>query len=648
FPREYFMRTRSLGLIVIAILCSAASTAQAQLVPNGFVVETVVSSGLNGPHGFCFLPDGRPLIFEVTGPVKMFVNGSLVTVGTVPSVETGSERGLLAVVADPNFAQNGFLYTWSSRTASSFMWLSRFTCTGDLNNAASTNLSFAASSQFVLINTAPDNAFNHNGGSLAFANDGMLLLSIGDDASSCSARSETTLSGVLLRLATSGLPAGAGSATLGQLDPGNNPLSGGGGVSSLVMAKGLRNPWRFTYDSGSGFVYLGDVGAGAREEIDEIPYPPTGLQDYGWPIFEGNLSGSSCSGGPFPNLLPPVLDVDHSQGWFSIFSGPRYRNQTGNWDFGPNYEGDWFFGDYSAGQIRRLKYNGTSWSTAASVPGQPSSANWGTGFSAVSQMDVGPDGAIYFTQHSSPGNFGGGTFRRIRTLGPVDQITLLSGGAQVGVRGSAFKAPVVFQVADNNGVIRPNHPVTVAVINGTASTGANATTDASGQVSINVSPNTQGNVTVSVASAASGLAQASLFARGLNLIYVTGATSDNLIVQFINTTNGSVPVPLLFGASSPPFGPFPTQFGPLGMDLFSLNGTTIIEDGGGQFGGVSNSPGGGFGTPSKVAVYSIPAGALAGMTGSFQAIWFDQTVLTSVAGTTNSNLGFSNIVTMTF
>src|SRR5690606_36953037 len=135
----------------------------AQNVPSGFVVDTLVSTGLQAPNDLCFLPDGRALLANRGGLVQVYAGGPVVTVGTVAAVETGSERGLLSIEADPNFPANGYIYVWYSSTGDAFLHLDRFTCTGDLNNPASTNLTFAASSRRVILAAMPDNAFNHNG-----------------------------------------------------------------------------------------------------------------------------------------------------------------------------------------------------------------------------------------------------------------------------------------------------------------------------------------------------------------------------------------------------------------------------------------------------------------------------------------------------
>ena len=144
------------------------------------------------------------------------------------------------------------------------------------------------SSRRVVLASTPDNAFNHNGGSLRFGPDGMLYSSMGDDAQGCPAQTTTASLGCILRLNVSGLPAGGSTTapTYSSLDPGNNPLSANTDFSQLVIAHGLRNPVRFEIDGATGNLYIGDVGQNAVEEYDEYVYATSGpltLVNYGWP-----------------------------------------------------------------------------------------------------------------------------------------------------------------------------------------------------------------------------------------------------------------------------------------------------------------------------------------------------------------------------
>ncbi len=423
------MRLPSFALAALAL---ATYDLPAQQVPSGFGVTTLVSSGLTAPNDFCWLPDGRMLIANRNGVVSLYVTGNSVgTVGTVPSVETGSERALLSVAADPNFATNGQIYVWYSSTADNFMHLDRFTCTGDLSNPASSNLSFAASSRRAILSSVPDLAFNHNGGTCRFGPDGMLYQTIGDDASSCSAQSWNSQSGVLLRLDVSSLPAGGSTAapSFNQLDPGDNPLSNNTDFSQLVIAQGLRNPVRMQIDPATNNVYIGDVGQNAREEYSEYVYQQGNLQlvNFGWPWREGIGSYISCGGSQPAGLVDPIADVPQSQGWRSVMGGPRYRNQGGNYDFGAPYEGNAFYADYFSGHIRRLTYNGSSWAPAGAVQGQPSASNWAQGFVGITSFNTGPDGAIYVVQHPSTYATSGGLLKRINPKGPPATTSVRTG-----------------------------------------------------------------------------------------------------------------------------------------------------------------------------------------------------------------------------
>src|SRR5262245_47640906 len=125
------------SLVTSALVLSLATPVLAQTVPTGFVIDTIVSAGLATPNDCCFLPDGRALIANSGGGVSIYAGTTAVAIGTVPSVESGGERGLLSIAADPAFPLNGYIYVYYSSTADAFMHLDRFTCTGDLANPTS-------------------------------------------------------------------------------------------------------------------------------------------------------------------------------------------------------------------------------------------------------------------------------------------------------------------------------------------------------------------------------------------------------------------------------------------------------------------------------------------------------------------------------
>ncbi len=609
-------------LVPVAVVALGATTA-AQTVPTGFVIDNLLTSGLSTPNDCCFLPDGRCLVANSAGLVSLYAGTSAtgVNVGTVPNVESGGERGLLSIAADLAFATNGHVYVYYSSTLDAFMHLDRFTCTGDLANPSSTNLAFAGSSRRVLLGALPDNAGNHNGGSVRFGPDGMVYLTIGDDANACNAQSLTTQVGCLLRIDVSQQPAG-GSTVLpafSALDPGNNPLSANTDFSQLVLAHGLRNPFRMEIDQPTGNLYIGDVGAGSQEEYSEYVRPSTGplpLVNFGWPWREGNQPGSGCGGTQPPGLVDPIASVSHGAGWASVMGGARYRNLGGQYDFGPAYEGNAFYLDYYAGELRRLVNTGT-WAPAAPVPGQPNATNWGTGFNNVTSLRLSPDGGLWFTSHQS-----GGQLRRVRLLGPVPSITAISGSGQRGPAGEAFPQPLVARVFDPQGSPLPGGSVNFSVTGpGTLSTTNPVIADPNGFAQTNVTATTGGGPVTVTGTTPGGITSAvfNLFSRRI----LTTPAGTLLVVSITNQTDALPPtVPYVVMLSFPGSPTLPTIVGPLCIDPgYAL--ALVFEDGTGMFNFISFSGTGGVGNPGLTKIYTLPPGIFAGQLMRFQAIGFD-------------------------
>lgn len=598
----------------------------AQAVPTGFVVDTLVSTGLTAPNDFCFLPDGRILIANRTGPVTIYAAGSTAVVGTVANVELSSEQALLSVCADPAFASNGYIYVWYCSTLDAFVHLDRFTCTGDLANPASTNVTFAVSSRRVVLTNTPDNAFNHNGGTLRFGPDGKLYLTMGEDAAPCQSQVLSAMQGKLLRMDVSGLPSGGSTVapTAAQLDPGDNPLSSNADFSKLVIAYGLRNPFRMSIDPLTNNVYIGDVGQNAMEEYDEYVYQAGALQlvNFGWPWREGTLTYTGCTGTPPPGLVDPIIGISQSQGWLAVMGGPRYRNAGGQYDFGPAYEGSAFYGDYFAGQIRRLVNTNGVWSPAPAVPGQPNATSWATGFVAWTSLQVGPDGALYMVQQPSTYATAGGFLKRLRPLGPVNSVTAVSGSGQVGPAGEPFAQPLVVQLRDPSGSPLPGGQVNFTVSGpATLSTTNPVIADGNGMAQTSATAtNLGGSITVTATTPGSPTgATLSLFSRKITIT----STPTLILLQITNTTT-AVPatVPFVVLTSAPGIPPLPTPIGPICTDPNSPL-TFVIEDSIGVFNYRSLSGSGAIGNPGLIKIYNIPSSVLAGLTLNFQAVGLD-------------------------
>ncbi|MEK6657366.1 MAG: putative Ig domain-containing protein, partial [Nitrospirota bacterium] len=184
----------------------------------------------------------------------------------------------------------------------------------------------------------------------------------------------------------------------------------------LVFAYGLRNPFRFNVHPDTGALFIGDVGSGTREEVDIS----TGGENFGWPYYEGTgTTGTTSCGGQ--NSTMPIYDYTRVSTSASVIGGVVYKGVSypNDASLPSEFNGNFFFNDYYTGNLRVLRWNGSSWNLVAGVD----SSNFGTGYSYVSDWAVGPDGAIYYVYQ------GGSRIVRIAyTQAPVIQTTTLPNG----------------------------------------------------------------------------------------------------------------------------------------------------------------------------------------------------------------------------
>jgi len=325
-----------------------------------------------------------------------------------------------------------YVYVYYDDVVVPFIRLARFTVTGDLNYATNGSLSINPASRFDLITDLPDNAENHNGGTLRFGPDYMLYVSLGEDAAPCAAQDTASLRGKILRLDVSGLPAGPGGPPpRSAITPAGNPFASHPDENArLVWALGLRNPFRFSIDQG-GELFIGDVGEGSWEEVDRVP---AGGMDLGWPLFEGTTPLTTCPGVSSSGMTGPIYTYNHLTGSYAVIGGPVLRvtcpgpvpasERAGMGEGGggdgarladlpPGYVGSYFFSEYYKGFLRRLVGSGTSWSLAAPVPGQPNATDWGTGFNGVSDWAVDCAGRLWYCRQSVGFQDNTGEIRRI-------------------------------------------------------------------------------------------------------------------------------------------------------------------------------------------------------------------------------------------
>lgn len=247
---------------------------------------------------------------------------------------SGNEEGLLSVALDPQFSTNNHVWLYYSAAEPRRTVLSRFTANADG--------SIDAGSELVVLEQEQP-ASNHNGGSIRFGPDRMLYLGLGDGGNQGdpdgNGQNLGTLLGSIIRIDVS-----RASAAEPYTIPDDNPFVGQDGARGEIFAYGLRNPWRMSFDSAEGTLWVGDVGQGSFEEVDRIQAG----DNLGWNAMEGN---ECYEGGCDPSqYVAPVAVYDHSGGRCSITGGVVARRAGAT-----AVEGSYIYGDYCSGELWALR-----------------------------------------------------------------------------------------------------------------------------------------------------------------------------------------------------------------------------------------------------------------------------------------------------
>ena len=232
-------------------------------------------------------------------------------------VQSGGEQGLLSVAFHPGYEENGLFYV-------------NYTDLQGHTNVVEYETTTEEPKRRRELLFVEQPYANHNGGQLAFGPDGLLYVGMGDGGSSGDpedrAQDIDSQLGKLLRYDVDA--------------PGNQPWE--------MVAYGLRNPWRFSFDRDTGDLWIGDVGQGEIEEIDYLPSGMTGLVNFGWDVFEGTRPYEDKELDPSGDLVEPIAEYSHDEGC-SVTGGFVYRGESI-----PAAEGRYFYGDYCSGFIWSL------------------------------------------------------------------------------------------------------------------------------------------------------------------------------------------------------------------------------------------------------------------------------------------------------
>lgn len=308
-----------------------SSTVTLTLIANGFFRPVLLTNAGDDSD--------RIFILEQNGRIWIYFDGQILpdafldlTDRVSQSVTRGySELGLLGLAFPPDFAETGVFYVHyndrNNRTT-----LSQFNLSDDPNIGD-------PASEIVLLTL--DQPFpNHNGGDIAFSpNDGYLYFGLGDGGSAGdpldTGQDPSDWFGSILRLAV----IGDGTYTV----PDDNPSSSREGFAPEVWSYGLRNPYRFSFDSVTGDMYIADVGQNIWEEINFQPAESAGGENYGWSDYEASAAYSTSA---VPtDMVYPVAEYRHEAGRCSVTGGYVYRGQAI-----PELDGVYLYGDYCSGE----------------------------------------------------------------------------------------------------------------------------------------------------------------------------------------------------------------------------------------------------------------------------------------------------------
>ena len=347
---------------------------QAATLPTGFTETTI--TGIASPTAMEIAPDGRIFVCEQGGRLRVIKNGALLSTPFLTlNVDSSGERGLLGIAFDPQFGVlNSFVYVYYTVPSTPrHNRVSRFTANGDV--------AVAGSETVILELDNLTSATNHNGGAIHFGPDGKLYVAVGENATTANSQTLSNRLGKMLRVNSDGSI------------PNDNPFfNTATGANRSIWALGLRNPFTFAFQPGTGRMFINDVGAATWEEIND------GIagSNYGWPDSEGPTSN--------PAFRSPLFAYQHGGTATTgcAIAGGAFYNPL-NVQFPSTFIGKYFFADLCSRWIRTFD------------PATGTAASFASGIVQPVDLKVGADGSLYYLSI----NFGDGFVSRVRFNGPT-------------------------------------------------------------------------------------------------------------------------------------------------------------------------------------------------------------------------------------
>ncbi|HEX2784696.1 MAG TPA: PQQ-dependent sugar dehydrogenase, partial [Ilumatobacteraceae bacterium] len=356
---------------------------------NNFFQNDILATGFNLPTAMKFLPDGRLLIAQLAGLIRV-VPPPYTTPDPTPFLQitnigsAGVQQGIYDFAFDPNFATNHFYYVFYTLGSPNHDRLSRFT-------ANASNTGTVAGSEFVLYEDPQNANAEHHGGAIMFGNDGKLYFTTGEHFDAAAAQDLNSPRGKIHRINFDGTV------------PTDNPFYDGAGPHvDSIWAYGLRNPYRGYYDAPTGRMYIGDVGGNDYSTaVEEVNLGARGA-NYGWPNFQGNCSAPCTS---------PLYSYPHNGRDSAVTGGFVYHGNT----FPAGYDGRYFFADYTQNWIRDMSFDASGNLTGV-LNFEPTDGSVDGPYGDIVYLIEGPDGNLYYLDlgySDISGSFGVSKLRRI-------------------------------------------------------------------------------------------------------------------------------------------------------------------------------------------------------------------------------------------
>jgi glucose/arabinose dehydrogenase len=455
------MKPSMVGVLGWACALAATPVAAQTIVLNPLPGATTLAN----PVALSNAGDGTGRLFIVLQAGRIVIHNGTSVLPTPyldiqPLVQAGGEQGLLGLAFHPNYPTTPYFfvnYTCELNAAQPECNSTGDTIIARFQVSADGNVADPASRRTMLVIDQPFS--NHNAGDLKFGPDGYLWIPMGDGGSandpSCFAQRDDSMLGKLLRI---DVDQNVNTPPFYGIPP-DNPYVGVGDPADEIFARGLRNPFRFSFDRQTGDMFIGDVGQGAREEVDFQAAGTGAAANYGWKMMEGSLCTGNTGNCPVgippcndPSLTLPIVEVNHSSGDCAIIGGFRYRGTMV-----PVLSGRYLHSDNCTGRIR---------AATETSPGVWSDALLLDTTLAISAFGEDEAGELYVT------SLGG-------TTGAVNRIQAAPGVLTINdinpTEGDAGSANAFFTVSLSSPVPLP---VTVqfATANGTATAGFDYTT----------------------------------------------------------------------------------------------------------------------------------------------------------------------------